>query len=248
MQRVAGLFGSLIVSLPSGKTEPFSYDGDLSVLLSDWYHKSIYQQELGLSSIPFQFVGEPQVGSLLACLDSLLPSSDHYPFSDSRETLSSLFPELLLLLLLWIGVVSLLLLLVSSDLCWFLFCGCCMDGSTCCVHTVAADPGAWEVQLLARPASRRVCSKLISRLFAVQCHKPRLRTFRVACAAWEDLPLAHRQHGYTLFPQLQDRGKPILNPPQLCSSRTHRSILGLQNSWFSSGASRSFLTVCCCSV
>ncbi|CAM6078940.1 unnamed protein product [Sphagnum tenellum] len=61
MQRVAGLFGLLIVSLPSGKTEPFSYDGgDLSVLLSDWYHKSIYQQELGLSSIPFQFVGEPQ--------------------------------------------------------------------------------------------------------------------------------------------------------------------------------------------
>jgi FtsP/CotA-like multicopper oxidase with cupredoxin domain len=115
MQRAAGLFGSLIVSLPPGKTEPFSYDGDLSVLLSDWYHKSIYQQELGLSSIPFQFVGEPQVGSLLACLDSLLPSSDHYPFSDSRETLSSLFPELLLLLLLfWIGVVSLLLLLESA--------------------------------------------------------------------------------------------------------------------------------------
>lgn len=127
MQRAAGLFGSLIVSLPQGKTEPFSYDGgDLSVLLTDWYHKSIYQQELGLSSIPFQFVGEPQVGSLLACLDSLLPSSDHYPFSDSRETLSSLFPELLLLF--WIGVVSLLLLLlVSSDLCWFLFRGCCMD-------------------------------------------------------------------------------------------------------------------------
>jgi len=115
MQRAAGLFGSLIVSLPQGKTEPFSYDGgDLSVLLTDWYHKSIYQQELGLSSIPFQFVGEPQVGSLLACLDSLLPSSDHYPFSDSRETLSSLFPELLLLLLFWIGVVSLLLLLESA--------------------------------------------------------------------------------------------------------------------------------------
>jgi hypothetical protein len=114
MQRAAGLFGSLIVSLPPGKTEPFSYDGDLSVLLSDWYHESIYQQELGLSSIPFQFVGEPQVGSLLACLDSLLPSSDHYPYSDSRETLSSLFPELLLLLLFWIGVLSLQLLLESA--------------------------------------------------------------------------------------------------------------------------------------
>jgi hypothetical protein len=108
MQREAGLFGLLIVSLPPGKTEPFSYDGgDLSVLLSDWYHKYIYQQEPGLSSIPFQFVGELQVGSLLACLDSLLPSSDHY-----RETFSSLFPELLLFL--WIGVVSLLLLLESA--------------------------------------------------------------------------------------------------------------------------------------
>ncbi|CAM6061952.1 unnamed protein product [Sphagnum tenellum] len=51
MQRATGLFGSLIVSLPPGKTEPVSYDGgDLSVLLSDWYHKYIYQQEQGFSS------------------------------------------------------------------------------------------------------------------------------------------------------------------------------------------------------
>lgn len=61
MQRAAGLFGSIIVSLPPGKTEPFAYDSELSILLNDWWHKSIYQQELGLDSIPFQFVGEPQV-------------------------------------------------------------------------------------------------------------------------------------------------------------------------------------------
>ncbi|CAM6057583.1 unnamed protein product [Sphagnum tenellum] len=60
MQRAAGLFGSLIVSLPPGEKEPFSYDGEFSLLLTDWYHKSIYLQELGLSSIPFEFVGEPQ--------------------------------------------------------------------------------------------------------------------------------------------------------------------------------------------
>ncbi len=61
MQRAAGLFGSLIVSLPPGEKEPFSYDGEFSLLLTDWYHQSIYLQELGLSSIPFKFVGEPQV-------------------------------------------------------------------------------------------------------------------------------------------------------------------------------------------
>jgi len=61
MQRAAGLFGSLIVSLPPNKKEPFTYDAELSILLTDWWHKSIYEQQLGLNSIPFQFVGEPQV-------------------------------------------------------------------------------------------------------------------------------------------------------------------------------------------
>ncbi|CAM6016351.1 unnamed protein product [Sphagnum balticum] len=74
MQRAAGLFGSLIVSLPPGKTEPFSYDGgDLSVLLSDWYHKYIHQQEVGLSSIPFQFVGDLQGRGKYNCSLDLPP-------------------------------------------------------------------------------------------------------------------------------------------------------------------------------
>jgi FtsP/CotA-like multicopper oxidase with cupredoxin domain len=61
MQRTAGLVGPLIVSLPQGKSELFSYDSEISIVLNDWWHKSIYEQELGLNSIPFNFVGEPQV-------------------------------------------------------------------------------------------------------------------------------------------------------------------------------------------
>ncbi|KAG8373336.1 hypothetical protein BUALT_Bualt11G0013600 [Buddleja alternifolia] len=60
MQREAGLYGSIRVSLPDGETEPFSYDYDRSIILNDWYHLSAYEQAVGLSSIPFVWVGEPQ--------------------------------------------------------------------------------------------------------------------------------------------------------------------------------------------
>jgi L-ascorbate oxidase len=60
MQRSGGLYGSLIVDLPSTKKEPFAYDDEHNLVLNDWWHKSIYEQELGLNSIPFRFVGEPQ--------------------------------------------------------------------------------------------------------------------------------------------------------------------------------------------
>ncbi|GAB2278620.1 hypothetical protein Dimus_013299 [Dionaea muscipula] len=60
MQREAGLNGMIEVSLPDGETEPFSYDFDRSILLTDWYHKSTFEQATGLSSIPFGWVGEPQ--------------------------------------------------------------------------------------------------------------------------------------------------------------------------------------------
>ncbi|KAJ4970470.1 hypothetical protein NE237_003569 [Protea cynaroides] len=60
MQRSAGLYGSLIVELEDGKKEPFHYDGEFNLLLSDWWHKSIHELEVGLSSIPFRWVGEPQ--------------------------------------------------------------------------------------------------------------------------------------------------------------------------------------------
>ncbi|XP_027346285.1 L-ascorbate oxidase-like [Abrus precatorius] len=60
MQRAAGLYGSLIVDLPKGKNEPFHYDGEFNLLLSDLWHKSSHEQELDLSSKPFKWIGEPQ--------------------------------------------------------------------------------------------------------------------------------------------------------------------------------------------
>ena len=69
MQRGAGLYGLIKVSLPAGESEPFSYDYDRSIILADWYHKSTYEQMTGLNSIPFVWVGEPQV---IFCLNLLL--------------------------------------------------------------------------------------------------------------------------------------------------------------------------------
>ncbi|KAL6959308.1 L-ascorbate oxidase [Sarracenia purpurea var. burkii] len=60
MQRVAGLYGMIRVSVPAGESEPFSYDYDRSIILNDWYHQSTYEQATGLSSIPFVWVQEPQ--------------------------------------------------------------------------------------------------------------------------------------------------------------------------------------------
>jgi len=65
MQRQAGLQGMIRVSLPDGVLEPFSYDHDKSILLTDWYHKSTYEQATGLASLPFSWVGEPQVKTIL---------------------------------------------------------------------------------------------------------------------------------------------------------------------------------------
>ncbi|XP_075510360.1 L-ascorbate oxidase [Primulina tabacum] len=60
MQREAGLYGSIRVSLPDGEKEPYGYDYDRSIILTDWYHKSTNEQATGLSSLPFVWVGEPQ--------------------------------------------------------------------------------------------------------------------------------------------------------------------------------------------
>ncbi|KAL5556394.1 hypothetical protein UlMin_038630 [Ulmus minor] len=60
MQREAGLQGMIRVALPDGQSEPFAYDYDRSIILSDWYHKSTYEQATGLSSLNFTWVGEPQ--------------------------------------------------------------------------------------------------------------------------------------------------------------------------------------------
>ncbi|XP_015873344.2 L-ascorbate oxidase [Ziziphus jujuba] len=60
MQRSAGLYGSLIVDVAEGEKEPFHYDDEFNLLLSDWWHKSAHEQEIGLSSNPFRWIGEPQ--------------------------------------------------------------------------------------------------------------------------------------------------------------------------------------------
>ncbi|GJN38145.1 hypothetical protein PR202_gb27159 [Eleusine coracana subsp. coracana] len=60
MQRVAGLDGMIVVSVPAGVSEPFRYDEEHTVLLMDWWHKSVYEQAVGLASDPLVFVNEPQ--------------------------------------------------------------------------------------------------------------------------------------------------------------------------------------------
>ncbi|KAI5056286.1 hypothetical protein GOP47_0028104 [Adiantum capillus-veneris] len=60
LQRSAGFYGSLIVEVAKGVQEPFQYDGELSIILNDWWHKSAIEQGLGLFSDPFRWVGEPQ--------------------------------------------------------------------------------------------------------------------------------------------------------------------------------------------
>ncbi|XP_038878978.1 L-ascorbate oxidase [Benincasa hispida] len=60
MQRSAGLYGSLIVDPEEGKNEPFHYDEEINLLLSDWWHQSVHKQEVGLSSKPIRWIGEPQ--------------------------------------------------------------------------------------------------------------------------------------------------------------------------------------------
>ncbi|KAG2311219.1 hypothetical protein Bca52824_022776 [Brassica carinata] len=60
MQRSAGLYGSLIIDAAKGKKEPLRYDGEFSLLLSDWWHEDVLSQELGLSSRPMRWIGEAQ--------------------------------------------------------------------------------------------------------------------------------------------------------------------------------------------
>lgn len=61
MQRSAGLYGMLIVDVEKGKKEAFHYDGEFSLLLSDWWHKGIEEQEEDLNAKPMRWIGEAQV-------------------------------------------------------------------------------------------------------------------------------------------------------------------------------------------
>jgi FtsP/CotA-like multicopper oxidase with cupredoxin domain len=62
MQRSGGLNGMIVVKTKPGSkdAEPFQYDGEHAVLLNDWWHKSTYEQSVGLASVPIGWVGEPQ--------------------------------------------------------------------------------------------------------------------------------------------------------------------------------------------
>ena len=72
LQRTAGLYGSLIVDL--AKKEPFTYNGEPSIIVNEWWHTSSYQQALGLLSNPFVWVGEPQVLFYIIYIFSTLSS------------------------------------------------------------------------------------------------------------------------------------------------------------------------------
>ncbi|KAG0469732.1 hypothetical protein HPP92_016432 [Vanilla planifolia] len=59
MQRSAGLHGLIRVLVQEGTREPFEYDEEKSLVLNDWWHRSTYEQEIGLSSLNFNWIGEP---------------------------------------------------------------------------------------------------------------------------------------------------------------------------------------------
>ncbi|TXG60625.1 hypothetical protein EZV62_015198 [Acer yangbiense] len=62
VQKKSGLYGWLIkVTVPTGKSEPFKYDDDdHSIVFTDWYHSSSYEEATKLTSLPFVWIGEPQ--------------------------------------------------------------------------------------------------------------------------------------------------------------------------------------------
>ncbi|KAF7815505.1 L-ascorbate oxidase-like [Senna tora] len=62
LQITGGLYGSLIVDLPNGQKEPFHYDDEIILLFSDWWHKSVQEQDVGLTNKyeNFRWVWEAQ--------------------------------------------------------------------------------------------------------------------------------------------------------------------------------------------
>ncbi|KAK4840732.1 hypothetical protein QYF36_016748 [Acer negundo] len=61
VQKKSGLYGLIKVTVRTGKSEPFKYDDDdHSIVLTDWYHSSSYEEATKLTSLPFVWIGEPQ--------------------------------------------------------------------------------------------------------------------------------------------------------------------------------------------
>lgn len=63
MQRASCLYGLINVHFSDGKNDPFTYDLDLNIILSDWYHYTSYEQATDLTSMPFVWIGELKVKS-----------------------------------------------------------------------------------------------------------------------------------------------------------------------------------------
>ena len=55
--RMEGTYGMFIVHEVSTDVEPFAYDDEISVILSDWYHTAIGDIEAGLLRNPFRWPG-----------------------------------------------------------------------------------------------------------------------------------------------------------------------------------------------
>ncbi|KAG0503785.1 hypothetical protein HPP92_003857 [Vanilla planifolia] len=73
MQRSAGLHGLIRVLVPEGTREPFTYDGERTLVLNDWWHKSTFEQATGLASSKFTWIGEPQGHNL-----TIVEADGHY--------------------------------------------------------------------------------------------------------------------------------------------------------------------------
>ena len=55
--RAAGLYGVLIIDPASGVSEQWSYDGEYTLLLSDWYHAIQHELSIGLLEEEFRWAG-----------------------------------------------------------------------------------------------------------------------------------------------------------------------------------------------
>ena len=56
--RAAGLYGMLIIDPAPDKSEPWPYDGEHTLLLSDWYHAIQHELTIGLLEQVFRWSGE----------------------------------------------------------------------------------------------------------------------------------------------------------------------------------------------
>ena len=55
--RAAGLYGVLIIDPAPGVSEQWSYDGEHTLLLSDWYHAIQHELSIGLLEEEFRWAG-----------------------------------------------------------------------------------------------------------------------------------------------------------------------------------------------